>query len=356
VSSPRAFVRTLALTLLAGCGGASHMFPVAQVGPSSLVRPQYAWRNAIGPRYQWNHNWGYCGEVSLLSAGLYYGQYISQYDARAAADRLPQYRKSSQLLLGVNALRAANVMHLDAVAQSSRDTDDFLVWVKRNVVLGRPVAIGIFMNQFRFYGNRNRGAGSPQYDHIVPVLGIDSAHPRDARGYHADDVITFSDNGEWSSGLHDARYFFSYTFGAFQKTRERANARHGPIYSLSDDSRDFGLAIDGVKDLDGETVPVRVTTNVNYEKPQIVEGSSKRPPPERLVLTITVSGLRHGSKYNLYRYNSLLAIPDAAFNANASRAYEKWVITDRGDGEYVMIEKIMSDEVAAYRAVSVSAP
>ena len=221
---------------------------------SSLHR----WRNDIGPRYQWNHNYGYCGEVSEISAGLYYGQYLSQYDARAAADDAPQNRYRSQLLLGVNALRAAETMHLRAIARtgrSNRSADDFLAWVKENVLLGRPVAIGIYMNQFRFYGNRNPNAGSPQYDHIVPVIGIESSHPRDERGYFPDDTITFSDNGEWSSSRRDAQYYFSYAFGAFQKTRRQANAHHGPIYSLTDDHRDFGIAILGVQDEDERDAP-----------------------------------------------------------------------------------------------------
>ncbi len=360
MSTTRRVVVALALPLLAACGGALHPTALLPVVPTALVRPQHSWRNAIGPRYQWNHNYGYCGEVSLLSAGLYYGQYISQYDARAAASDLPQNRRASQLLLGVNALRAARVMHLTgsgwSAPRGAKSTGDFLVWVKRNVLLGRPVAIGIFMNQFRFYGNRNPRAGSPQYDHIVPVLGIDSGHPRDDRGYYPRDVITFSDNGEWSAGRRNAQYFFSYAFGAFQRTREEANARHGPVYSLSDESRDFGIAIAGVNDLDHETLPVRVTTNLNYELPQIAEGSGKRPAPEHLVLTVTVSGLKRGEKVNLYRYNALGKIPDGAFNANAAKAYEKWKIEVDAGGQYVMTENIMSDEVAAYRAVPADAP
>ena len=34
--------------------------------------------------YQWNANNGYCGEASLISAGLANGQYMSQADARLA--------------------------------------------------------------------------------------------------------------------------------------------------------------------------------------------------------------------------------------------------------------------------------
>lgn len=340
----------LLVIAFAGCGG---FLPGGVSAPA-----QSTWRNDIGPRYQWNHNGGYCGEVSLISAGLYYGQYISQYDARAAAGNLPQYRLKSQLLLGVNALQAASAMHLAAFAwhepRGGDSTDGFLVWIKRNVVRGYPVVIGLFTNENRFYGNRHPRAGST-YDHIVPVIGIDSAHLRDDSGYYTGDVITFSDNGLWGT-RRDAPYFFSYEFGKFQRTRAAANARHGPVYSLPDDKRNYGIAIAGIKDPDNETLPVRVTTNVNYERPQIVEGSTRRPPPERLVLTITVSGLKKGERYNLYRYNALSSIPDDAFNAKAAKAFERWAIAGRGDGEFVMTEKIMSDEVAAYRAVPADAP
>ena len=34
--------------------------------------------NAIPARVQWNENNGYCGATSIISAGLYYGQYVSQ--------------------------------------------------------------------------------------------------------------------------------------------------------------------------------------------------------------------------------------------------------------------------------------
>ena len=164
--------------------------PVVASSGASLRDGGELWRNDIPPRYQWNHNYGYCGEVSMISAGLYYGQYISQYDARAAASNAPQNEYRSQLLLGVNDLRAAERMRLAAVrwdVPSRKDSKQFLAWVKVHVLRGEPVAIGIYMNQFRFYGNRNPWAGSPQYDHIVPVVGMGG------------DDITFSDNGEWGS-------------------------------------------------------------------------------------------------------------------------------------------------------------
>jgi hypothetical protein len=73
----------------------------------------YSQGNDIPPRLQWEGNQGYCGEVSFISAGLNYGQYVSQYDARAVASPgAPQNLPKSQLL---NDQKAAAAMHLNAV-------------------------------------------------------------------------------------------------------------------------------------------------------------------------------------------------------------------------------------------------
>lgn len=43
----------------------------------------------------------YCGEASLVQVSLYFGQYISQFDARAiASPGVSQHLSESQLLLG----------------------------------------------------------------------------------------------------------------------------------------------------------------------------------------------------------------------------------------------------------------
>ena len=111
----------------------------------------YSQGNDIPPRLQWEGNWGYCGEVSFISAGLYYGQYVSQYDARAlASPGVKQKKAKSQLLIGVNDQKAAKAMHLNASewdTASETSSASFLVWVKRNVSAGYPVVIGVFNNE-----------------------------------------------------------------------------------------------------------------------------------------------------------------------------------------------------------------
>ena len=57
---------------------------ITNAGPIVLdlnaISTKYKLKNDIPLRIQWDANSGYCGEVSMISAGLYYGQYLSQYD------------------------------------------------------------------------------------------------------------------------------------------------------------------------------------------------------------------------------------------------------------------------------------
>jgi len=309
----------------------------------------------IPPRLQWTANYGYCGEVSLISAGLYFGQYISQYDIRAAASKgQPQSKSGSQLLIGVNDAYTAAQLHLQAVEWDTDDeqnTDDFLAWIKQHVVKGHPVAAGIYINHYLFNGDADPNAGDPDYDHIVPVMGISTNHSLSDGNYYDDDGIYFSDNGLWeASGKRP--YNFSYIYEAFQASRQQANAKNGPLYSITNDASNYGIAITGIADLKGETFPVRVDTDLNYEHPDIAEGSDDRPAPMPLTLTITVSGLTPNTPYTLYRYNTLESVPDSDFNDHPS--YQQWPVEIASGTSYVMTQQISSDEIAVYRAVKTS--
>ena len=353
----------LAATLAGGSGVAHADGPEsAMTGTSIAATPPptvYTAGSKLPPRIQWDANYGYCGEVSFISAGLNYGQYISQYDARALASKnAPQSLESSQLLLGVNDVAAAKAMHLTATAFDTAKQPTataFLSWVKSNVTAGYPVVIGVFVNQSRFYGTANPNAGDTEYDHIVAVTGITSTHPLTGpTTYYADDVLTFNDNGEWTTN-GQPQNVFNYTFGAFATTRQRANAKTGPVYSLKSGG-DYGIAITGIIDLSRETVPVRLTTSTNAETPAMINGSNTRPAAKPVTLTITVSSLKPGTTYNLYRYTTMANVPDSNINANAAKAAQKWTITIPSGSTYTMTQTINSNETAVYRAVPVGAP
>lgn len=277
----------------------------------------YAVSNDIPPRYQWNANYGYCGEVSMISAGLYYGQYLSQYDARAlAAPGIPQYRYKSQLLLGNNDGAAARRMRLSYERKVTRSSSEFYAWIKQQVVQGRPVLMGVFNNEYLLYHFTNPNNGDSVYDHIVPVVGFGSNYPL-TDGYYPDDVIVFSDNGLYTP----QNYYYPLEIGAALHDRQAANAVTGDVYSLpADPVTKYGIAITGVMDLHHETLPVRVDTNLDYEFPEIRDNAGARPAPSLLTLTITVSNLTPGVVYNLYRYNQESDVPIEDFNANSKKA------------------------------------
>ncbi len=349
----------LVAALLSACGG-GRFVPGVTV-PSGAASFGAVARNDIPPRLQWMYNHGYCGETSLISAGLYYGQYLSQYDARRIANPgIPQNDKASQLLLSANAERAARRMHLltHAYDGANRSSREFLAWVGRNVARGYPVAIGVYMNEYYFYHKRR--AGDRTYDHIVPIVAV------------GNDTITFSDNGLNAPGAgpigpHPGdwrplrKYLYTYRVSSFVKTREQANDPSAPPYSLPRAGRsplpaDYAVAVTGVSDPEHETLPVRVATNKYYEWPPIAQDSNHRPTAEALTLTVTVSGLTPGVSYTLYRYDDFGAVPDVNFNARARQASQHWRFRIRFGNSYTVRQAIESDQTVIYRAVPSSGP
>ncbi len=106
--------------------------------PGFSVAATNTYSNNVPPRYQWDGNEGYCGEVSLISASLFYGTYISQYDIRAIAGK-GKAQNQCQLLVGVNDQYTATQLHLTSIefnTKTEQNTNQFLIWVKQNVLRG----------------------------------------------------------------------------------------------------------------------------------------------------------------------------------------------------------------------------
>ena len=106
----------LAASMLAAVAFATVPAASATAAVPETPATRYSSDLGIAPRLQWNANYGYCGEVSFISAGMYYGQYTSQWTARSlASPGTPQTEEESQLLIGVNDVEAAERMRLQAV-------------------------------------------------------------------------------------------------------------------------------------------------------------------------------------------------------------------------------------------------
>ena len=223
------------------------------------------------------------------------------------------------------------------------------------------------MNYYMFYESMDPNAGEFDYDHIVSVMSIESDYDDDL--YHDDDVMTIDDHGLWAP-LFQPVYYFNATFKEWVGTRRDANAKNGSIYTVpfaSDSTTEnFGVAQSGVLDTSDAAsgpsglVPVRVDTldagglaPCNFEDPQIGVQSEERPPAMELVLKVTVSGLEAGAAYTLYRYDDEAKVPTSYFNRNASNAVHAWAFV--GPADFTLLESIMTDMKAAYRAVRADA-
>lgn len=332
--------------------------------------------NPIPPRFQWNHNGGYCGETSFIASGLYYGQYLSQYDVRSiASGGKKQNEKGAdgvygdQLLLGVNDTSTARQLRLaydEWPRKDLMDTSAFMQWVKGHVLKGHPVIIGVF-NNFRLLAEQSSLPGDSQYDHIVPVMGFGTAN---ANQYDKNDIIVFSDNGLYTPG-NSIPFYHQFRMKpmndvvaaySFLGDRKQANLEDGNIYSVLNLSktdnthhRNYAIAITGVADTDDVTLPVNVTTNLNYEIPAIGSDSNTRPAAMNLKLTVTVSGLQPNVAYNLYEYDHESKVPTSKFNTQAANAKKSHPITIAEGNSSTLTFPITSDQKVFFRAVPASA-
>lgn len=322
----------------------------------------------IQGRVQWLGNDGYCGEVSLISAGLYYGQYLSQYDARVLANR-NFYSKDLQLvqiLIGYfgrkdvsnNIVSAAEHMHFNYQQfnnshpehQTSRE---FLLWIKRHLITLHPIIIGVYENS-SIFGQKHP---DPAYDHIVPVFGFHSEHLLNEIPirYYPEDKILIHDNYLYTGEGYSPKSCYQYFLGPWQKTRQQANSQEGTIYSLSDNQNhlgNFGLAITGVKARGVTLLPVRLYTKPVSESPAIKDHSNIRPKAEQISLTIQISKLQPNTDYILYKYINFKDLPiDDDFSKLKGNPSKKCIIRIASGHQFTMHEVIDSNTMAIYRAM-----
>lgn len=329
--------------------------------PYPPIPTEYTFTHGIPPRLQWNENSGYCGETSFISAGLHFGQYCSQYTARSlASPGVNQANPNSQLLLGVNDSAAAERMRLAATPfenRRQRSAREFLEWVKRRTLAGEVAIIGVFNNGIILGEWTNRRGGDSSYDHIVPVLEWGSDRPLTEERYFPADVITFSDNGLFGPFGTPPVYPFLYSFRVkdFPGTRVQANNPRGPVYMLKDTPKSYAIAISGVLDPDGVTIPVKLSSDRNYET-DIGSQSNTPPTPITMRLTATVTIPDQSVAYVLYRYDDFAKVPVSGFNAAAGDAVESWTIPPNSGPTFTVHYDGLTNETVVFRAVPASAP
>ncbi len=230
-------------------------------------------RQPLQPFYQWENNDGYCGEVSMIEAGLNNGQWMSQFNARlvcgtglsqsglngACAAHHGEVNYNAQLLIedpgtGVsgpntyanaalclsNSRLSGATFNYSAQTAGSAGYQQYMSWVKQEVISGHQVTMAILLN----------GGSDPQYDHEVAVIKIGTNHSPTDPTYYPDDVVYFDDHGVYTLSGNtftsnpaippgagtDATgctpFVFGYTFASLANTRAGANRKGAKAYSI----------------------------------------------------------------------------------------------------------------------------
>jgi hypothetical protein len=197
--------------------------------------------------------------LKFVVTGMFFGQYVSQYDARSlATPGIPQNLQASQLLVGycgdssgVTAIATANAMKMRAQAycdsSSASTSSAYMTWMKAEIRAQHPVILGLFINQYLDSRNTNARAGDSNYDHIILITGVDSSFTDTV--YHGADIIHFDD--------HLGQQYFSLASN-FARSRTAANGASAPYYSI-DTSASYALSVLGIQDTDGSSLRVQVS-------------------------------------------------------------------------------------------------
>jgi hypothetical protein len=252
----------------------------------------------VTPFYQWINNNGYCGEVSMIQAGMNNGQWASQYNARllcggqangsdgpVGAPLLQSGPDAScdtnaQLLLDTGSSDSAStclsnfglagqLFDYGAEPSGTAGFQSFLAWVKARTIAGDNVTIGIL----------DSNGNDSEYDHIVSVVKIGTNHATTDATYYDDDVLYFDDHGlltfedggdtgnpaippgTGSDTSGCTPYVFGYSFGTLGQTAAAAHASGAKAYAIvipGTSTHNYGFAVSGPLVADGgaELLPV----------------------------------------------------------------------------------------------------
>ena len=230
---------------------------------------------------------GYCGEMSFQSVMLFFGAYVTEEQFNLVG--------GGELLIGVNAAKVAETFKLKYEmwpyeTAPQPQVFDFLDWVKDYLDQGVPVVSGFFGDD----------GSSPDYDHIMPIIGYKNAE-----------------------GLLDGIYYNDLEHIEVQLTTNSLNTTRGAwkngsaytLYSLPT-YVNYGIALLGNKN---PGIPVQFLASSNRE-PDYGREDKIYAQPVPINGTLVVSALSAGYSYTCVRFDSLAALPDNSDFLNANYA------------------------------------
>ncbi len=271
-------------------------------------------------RIQWNSANGFCGECSLQVAGLQFGLWVGQNQARRLA--------GGEALVGENYGRMLRKLRLRYADYPQRgrgkvNRERFLRWIRNAQMAGHPVVFCV--------KTHDDWGGDPYYDHII----IAHAVVGHASGYHGTDVLRYSDHfdgAEWGM--------------TFNKWRDGWR-RERQYYYLPEGAQ-YGTKITGIAG-EAETLPISLTVP-RKSTPNVTLGKA----PVVMDATVNMSGLTAGDTYSLLRWNAtwrtIGSVPFTGLRDAASPANVEYSFTATS-ATMTRAVTFLSSEITVFRLV-----
>lgn len=250
------------------------------------------------PGYQWGDAGGYCGSWAVQRAALAKGAWISEQQVRDHTSPTPGAPSShDNEILSPNIDEALRNLKLKAVGFDYQHAEipqqpAYFKWLKGQLVQNHPV-VWMIMWDGQSYPAYDMKLPAGVHGHIEPVIGIQSNHPLTDERVHFDDVfVHYTDNS------NDTIYKVQYTLPGDWSPGGSAECHWGSRYCIGPYS--YGWAVQGFLD-EREGVPLSLKVDPWEREPDY----RKHESPIQLTGTLTAEQLSAGSKYTIYRWDSV---------------------------------------------------
>jgi len=247
------------------------------------------------PGVQWDDAGGYCGSWSIQRAVMAKGAWISQQKVRnhtVAGGGHDEEILSTNIDLALKNLKI-KAEGFDYENTTTPQVDAYRKWIKKQLVAGHTMVWMIMLSggHYPVYKGLKYGL----YSHVEPVVGILSDHPLTDEEFYDDDVVVHYTDADTNTYY---RTMASLPGDYFLFARCPGNDYLG--YPCINKDRGFGWAMQGFLD-EKESLPISLTLDKWQSEPDTRSGEK----PIQLKGTVTVSGLKIGSKYAIYRWDNV---------------------------------------------------
>merc|ERR1719433_2409099 len=298
----------------------------------------------VQPGYQWMDAGGYCGSWATQRATLAKGAWISQQQVRAHTSPCGGHDNE---ILSCNIEEALKNLKIDYDGFDYKNTPlpqtkAYFKWLKAHLAAGNVVAWMIMWNG-QSYPIYHLTPPAGMYGHVEPVIGIQSNHPlNDTEVYDDDVVLHYTDAG--TSTVHRV---ISTLPGKWAGPGHRAKCGsllHPYTYCIGN-PYGFGWAVRGFVPDEKQALAMPAFLHIDPWKsePDIRSGEK----PEALRGTLTVTELAVGSRYAVFRWDT---VADAL--SDYSDEFKRTSFTATSSTfVYVDDKAFQSDGTTYYRAV-----